>query len=40
MNDAANFRREAGSYRKLAEEEPDPEVAQCMRDFPDLTALF
>ena len=33
MTDAANFRREAARYRKLAEEEPNPEVAQRMRDF-------
>jgi hypothetical protein len=33
MDDAATFRREAGRYRKLAEEEPNPEVAQRMRDF-------
>jgi len=31
MDDAATFRREAGRYRKLAEEEPNPEVAQRMR---------
>jgi len=35
MTDAANFRREAARYRKLAEEEPNPEVGQRMRDFAD-----